>query len=655
MIESIDMLSQWASQHAWLAGFCVFLIALSESLAVVGMMVPGVMMMFVIGALIGNGSLSFGVMFCCAVAGAITGDVLSFWLGYHYQGYLKQIWPFRTHPHLLERGICFFQRYGGKSILFGRFVGPVRAVIPLVAGMMLMPVPRFLFANVISALLWAPAYLLPGIVLGASFELASQIATRLALFMLISIVLTWFLVWFFYKLFQILQPRTELMINKLVLWSQQHKLLGELGLSIIDPHHKELKGLLTLALMFVVICFLLYHPLHELLLLTSIAKLDQNISIFMTQLQTGWGNYMMISLTQLGDNGVIIPLVMIMSGWLLWQRDHFKMIHLLGALFFCAGATFFLKNTLQIPRPDLIAMPLNSYAFPSGHTLNASVIFGFFAIMIASVIPVRFRIIPYTVSVVLIIGIAFSRLYLGLHWLSDVVGSLVLGGFWVIVLGTACRRHAANKIPAVPFIAFFLLSFSVIVATYHFFVFEIDRQHYALKSSVMMVNKSQWLSGESGLPLFRHDLRDQNRDRMVMQWSGDLDNIHHTLRSNHWQTPPHQWQSYFRFLLSTPEISEVPVLPQLHKGKAESLVMIKPNTKDTRLVIRLWDPGFFLENQHKIWIGTVMFQRLQNDNPLTAYTTIVPEYSQPVSLFQDEMKKTDWHLNVTKNQILLIF
>jgi len=68
--------------------------------------------------------------------------------------------------------------------LFGRFVGPVRPVIPAVAGMMQMPAGRFLAVNVASALVWAPAYLLPGIAFGASLELAAEVAGRLAVLVL---------------------------------------------------------------------------------------------------------------------------------------------------------------------------------------------------------------------------------------------------------------------------------------------------------------------------------------------------------------------------------------------------------------------------------------------------------------------------------------
>lgn len=112
-------------QPGW-AGAVVFLMAFAESLAMVGMVVPGVAIMFAVGALIGSGALDFRVMVLWAVIGAVAGDGLSFWLGKKYQRQLTGMWPFSRHPAMLDKGIQFFQRYGGKSVVLGRFFGPVR-------------------------------------------------------------------------------------------------------------------------------------------------------------------------------------------------------------------------------------------------------------------------------------------------------------------------------------------------------------------------------------------------------------------------------------------------------------------------------------------------------------------------------------------------
>jgi undecaprenyl-diphosphatase len=166
LTEWFTELLGWIENNPSYAGWVVFSISLAESLAIVGVLVPGVIILFGAGTLIGAGILDFWTMCAWAIAGAIIGDGLSFWLGHHFE-YLTGRWRwFRLHPDHLQRGVDFFRKYGDLSIALGRFFGPIRAIVPLVAGLMRMSPKRFYIANVLSALVWAPAYLLPGMLLG---------------------------------------------------------------------------------------------------------------------------------------------------------------------------------------------------------------------------------------------------------------------------------------------------------------------------------------------------------------------------------------------------------------------------------------------------------------------------------------------------------
>lgn len=182
--EFLQQLLTWVEAHPVWAGVLVCLIAFAESVALVGILVPGVVILFGVGALIAAGALDFWSMCGWAVAGAVAGDSFSYWLGRHYHEQLQHLWPFSRHPKMLHGGIEFFHRNGGVSVFIGRFFGPVRATIPFVAGMLEMAPSHFLAANVASALLWAPAYLLPGMALGASLEAASAVALRLVILVL---------------------------------------------------------------------------------------------------------------------------------------------------------------------------------------------------------------------------------------------------------------------------------------------------------------------------------------------------------------------------------------------------------------------------------------------------------------------------------------
>jgi undecaprenyl-diphosphatase len=164
--ETFHQLVDWISANPEWAGLVVFSMSLAESLAVVGVLIPGVVILFGAGVLIGSGVLDFWTLCAWAAAGAIIGDGLSYWLGHHFE-YITERWRwFRLHPDHLQKGVRFFEKYGDLSVALGRFFGPIRAVVPLVAGLMRMPPRRFFIANVLSALVWAPAYLLPGMVLG---------------------------------------------------------------------------------------------------------------------------------------------------------------------------------------------------------------------------------------------------------------------------------------------------------------------------------------------------------------------------------------------------------------------------------------------------------------------------------------------------------
>lgn len=162
MTEFIQYIHQWPSAVLAL----VFIIACAESLAVVGLLVPGVGLLLAIGAVSGQAQLNIYALLLAGVLGAITGDSLSFLLGRWFRPSLPG-WPlFRKHPHWLSDGEVFFARYGGLSIFLGRFIGPLRPFIPLTAGMLGMRKDLFFSLNVLSALLWAPVYLLPGYLAG---------------------------------------------------------------------------------------------------------------------------------------------------------------------------------------------------------------------------------------------------------------------------------------------------------------------------------------------------------------------------------------------------------------------------------------------------------------------------------------------------------
>ncbi|MGA7673986.1 MAG: DedA family protein [Rhizomicrobium sp.] len=149
-------------RHAIWAGPVMFAVSFGESFAFVSLLFPGTTIMIAAGAFIPSGTLSAWPLLIGCICGATSGDAVSYWLGRRYGHLVERVWPFTRHKELLARGYAFFERHGGKSVFIGRFFGPLRAVIPLVAGISRMPAARFWIANISSAFVWAPALLLPG-------------------------------------------------------------------------------------------------------------------------------------------------------------------------------------------------------------------------------------------------------------------------------------------------------------------------------------------------------------------------------------------------------------------------------------------------------------------------------------------------------------
>ena len=148
--------------QAWAAPI-VLILAFGESLAFVSLVLPFWAMLVGIGAIIGAANpLIFWSIVTAAATGAALGDWVSYWLGYHYHEQIQKMWPLKNHPKLIDNGRSFFKRWGVWAIVLGRFSGPLRASVPIVAGTIEMPWLRFQIANWSSAFLWAYVLLAPG-------------------------------------------------------------------------------------------------------------------------------------------------------------------------------------------------------------------------------------------------------------------------------------------------------------------------------------------------------------------------------------------------------------------------------------------------------------------------------------------------------------
>jgi membrane protein DedA with SNARE-associated domain len=173
--EYFELVLAFVRHHERWATPIVFALAFAESLAFVSLVLPFWGILIAIGTLFAGGtSLNFFSIWCAASLGAALGDWASYWIGLRYHDQIAKLWPLSRHPQLMVQGHRFFERWGVWAILFGRFWGPLRASIPIVAGTVQMPFVQFQTANVISAFIWAFTLLAPG-AFGLSWFLAAPV------------------------------------------------------------------------------------------------------------------------------------------------------------------------------------------------------------------------------------------------------------------------------------------------------------------------------------------------------------------------------------------------------------------------------------------------------------------------------------------------
>lgn len=162
MESYIDPIIAFARDNAAWAPPIVFALAFAESLAFISLLIPAWGALVALGALVGTSGISFWPVWVAAAIGASLGDWLSYWIGQKLEYRVQHIWPLSRHPELIPRGERFMKTWGVAGIFIGRFFGPLRAAVPLIAGIFEMPFWRFQLANVLSAFVWAAVLLTLG-------------------------------------------------------------------------------------------------------------------------------------------------------------------------------------------------------------------------------------------------------------------------------------------------------------------------------------------------------------------------------------------------------------------------------------------------------------------------------------------------------------
>ena len=611
--SQLDALVAWIAQHPLAAGLVIFLIAFGDALVIVGVAIPAVPLLFAVGTMVGLGHVDGWYALACASLGAFLGDGISFWVGHQYGPQLRQRWPFNKHPQWLERGETTFRRHGMKSIVMARYIGAIRPFVPAIAGMLKMPLRQYGPASLVSAVVWSATFLAPGWVFGTSLDLVAAVAGRLAMVLAVVLLLVaviWTIVFYVWRW---AGNHTTGMIERALAWSHRHPVLGRYSEALIDPNRPESASLVLLGIVLVAAGWGFFSILISVGGGSAPSQLDLSVHQAMFGLRNPLADTPMAFLATLGDAAVLTPAVVGVFAWLWWRRRRIAAWHWLAAPAFALFLTFILGYLLDMPKPPA-ATAVAGFSFPSATVTLATAVYGFFAVLIARELPGRRRAWPYVIAALAVGLLGFARLYLGAHWLSDVLAGTLLGLLWIAALGIAYRRRVVRSFWVRPTAIIFFAAI-LGMASWHGSRNADDLLvRFDPPLGQTPINAATWWrqDWQAGLPARRNELHGRDAWPLNVQLAGPLDALRARLLLSGWENyRTGGWTGLLQILDKDITPAELPVLPATHEGRAEALVMVRRGDDPGRMtVLRLWATPVLLQpGAEPLWIGTV--QELQ--------------------------------------------
>jgi len=665
MTSMVSSIIEFLTVHPHVAYLAVFLLALSESVPIIGAVVPGTAVILALSALVPSGVLLLWPLLIAATLGAIAGDGLSFWLGHRYHREILGFWPLNRHPELIQSSEAFFERHGAKSVFLARFVPGVRAFIPLLAGMMGMVVSRFYTVNVVSALAWASSHILSGVLVGATFRVLGSAAKPLAILLVVLLVAGWTLLHIMRWTLRRGVPYFIDALGRLRYWAGTHDSWLSRRLShLLDPSRPEVRTLAVSAVLLVGAAWLFFGILEDVVTGDPLLLADSALYHALQELRTVPGDTVMIAITELGDTTVVAAVTLIVLLWLMWKRSWRTAAYWLIAIAGASALNSVIKVALHRARPgELLYSGWSAFSFPSGHSTVNVVLYGFLAFLIAREIRPAWRLVVVLGAATLIFLIAFSRLYLGAHWFSDVLGGLAFGSAWLALLGLSYLGRQAGRIEPIGLLAAgcsaLILAGGLNIYRSH----ATDSDRYAVKVRTPSMAASDWWASDwQQLPVRRIDLTGETNEPLTFQWAGGLPELQDVLQRNGWR------DSADSDTVECPELASVqndpaalPVIPLFASGRLPSLTLVRTNSggalTSSRLVLRVLGRRISSSTNGRtspLWIGSVVEERFYHPLSLFTLTSTQQDVNAPrgtlTTTFEDgrllpripEMADEDW-------------
>lgn len=545
-LDSIEHLIRVNPQYGLIA---TFIIAFIESLAIIGSVVPGSVTMSIIGSMVGAALLPLLPTLSFAFIGSYSGDILSFFVGKKCEPWVKSLAWVKKHQAWVDKAEGFIQKYGVISIIIGRFFGPMRSMVPMIAGALKMHNVKFLIAAIPSAALWTVVYLIPGILIGM-FSNELQLFTKINLIIFICVL-------FSVIGLSLIKPKLSVKIDS-CMQSLHNNLFQKIDYTDFSRY---VIASIFLAI-FIAIALFFRNP-----------DLKYPLYYFAQSLHMPSLNYFMILTTFSVDKITFLGVIAILC--VFCNKEDAKILILSSAI--CLLATLLLKNFFHLHRPPTIAQ-WNS--FPSGHCIRAS-----FLLNLLYLRAFANNSFVKKSCWAFILTIAISRLYLGAHWLPDVLAGIAFGSCFAYFTQAYINHKThtfkrKNLIITCIMLIYTANSVHLINKGYMQFFLE-PKQNIA-------VTKYQWSEQNIFEPYLKNRFH-RPIEPLNLQWLAKASTIESTLKAKGWQINswPSSWFARLQETSKNPDLKFLPALPKLYNNNVPKIIAFKHIGSELK-VINLW-------------------------------------------------------------------
>lgn len=442
----LDSIIKALAYSQFLTLFVITLLYFIESVVAIGVLIPGALLTFFLGFLASSDYIDPYVIISLAIVSAFLGEALSFYLGRRGSGLFSRQSGLFAQTNL-ARGEDFFKKHGAKSLIIGRFIGPLKILIPFIAGVSGMKRSKFLLLNLLSVASWVLFYFFLGFFFGTAWDTVKLWTTRAELLGLAAFTL--FIL--FYALERLLIKRGPqfFALVKSLWFSIAEAIVENPEVKKIVAHfprffaflerridRKKFFGLpfTLLAIAFIYLLFQLFGVVEAIHNFSSIIQIDRRLESLASAFRNLTLVKIFIWLTMLGKAQVVILFSLGASVifWLKNRKDF--LLPLWVALIGSEAFVYFGKILVHRSRPAESVYFESSFSFPSGHATAAAAFFGFMLYFCWKTLASWRRRLQLSFFILLLIAlIGASRIYLGVHYLSDVLAGFLLGGLWLLI------------------------------------------------------------------------------------------------------------------------------------------------------------------------------------------------------------------------------